>query len=107
MDEIRAKRMAAELVDHQMSCWTVREYINYGNSVVILRATRDAKEAALKVFDPDLVERFGLATQLSRIRRETDLIGKSHKNLIEIMDGGECTSTGYLFVAMAYLPHKN
>ena len=107
MDEVRAKRIAAELKGHQVSGWTVCEYINYGKSAVILRATRGSDEAALKIFDPDLVERFGRSTQLSRIKRETDLIGKSHPNLVEIVDGGECSSTGYLFVAMTYLPDKN
>lgn len=107
MDEARAKRIAAELVGHCVSGWIVRGYINYGKSAVILRAERDSKEAAIKIFDPDLVERFGKETQLSRIKRETDLIGKSHQNLIEILDGGECAATGYLFVAMTYLPHKN
>jgi serine/threonine protein kinase len=54
-----------------------------------------------------LVDRFGRDKQLARVEREKELIGKRHPNLIEIVDGGECEETGYIFVAMAYLPQKN
>ena len=107
MDEVRGKRIAEELKGKQISAWTVHEFIGCGKSAVIVRATRGCEEAALKIFDPELVERFGRDTQLVRIKRETDLMGKHHPNLIEIKDGGECSGTGHLFVAMAYLPQKN
>jgi serine/threonine protein kinase len=107
MDKTRAKKMAKELVGKKIGGWTIRGYVNNGKSAVILRATRSKKEVALKIFDPDLVSRFGREAQLARVEREKDLIGKRHPNLIEIVDGGECQNTGYIFVAMAYLPGKN
>lgn len=107
MDQGRAKRIAFELKGKEVGGWTVLDYINYGKSALIVKAIRNGEVAALKVFDPDLVERFGRDTQLSRIERERSLIGKSHPNLIEIKDGGDCGITDYLFVVMAYLPYDN
>ncbi len=107
MDQVRAKRIAGELQGKEVGGWTVLDYINNGKSALVVKASRKGEDAALKIFDPDLVERFGRDTQLGRIEREKSLIGKLHPNLIEIKDGGACAKTDYLFVAMAYLPHKN
>jgi len=106
MDTIRAKIIAKELKGKTVGGWTVLDYIDNGKSAVILRAVKGGETAALKVFDRELIERFGKGTQLIRVQREKGLIGKSHPNLIEIKDGGECEDTGYIYVAMAYLPWK-
>jgi len=81
--------------------------VNHGKSALVVKAIRTGEEAALKIFDPDLVDRFGRSIQLGRIQREKSLIGKSHPHLIEIKNGGACQDTNYLYIAMAYLPHKN
>ncbi len=107
MDRVQAKRIATELKGEKVGGWTVLDYVNNGKSAVVVRATRNGEEAALKIFDRDLVERFGRESQLVRVQREKDLIGKHHDNLIEIKDGGECDSTDHIYVAMAYLPMKN
>ena len=44
---------------------------------------------------------------MERVHREKQLIGKTHPNLIEILDGGECEITKYIFVAMSYIERKN
>lgn len=106
MDTIRAKKIAKELNGKRVGGWTILDYINNGKAAVILRAVKGEDTAALKIFDPELIERFGKKTQLIRVQREKKLIGKSHPNLIEIKDGGECENTGYIYVAMAYLPWK-
>lgn len=107
MDQFRAKRIASELQGKEVGRWAVIDYINYGKSSLVVKATRNGENAALKIFDSDLVERFGREIQLSRIEREKSLIGKSHPNLIEIKDSGASANTNYLFVAMAYLPYEN
>ena len=106
MNTIRAKRIAKELNGKTVGGWTVLDYIDNGKAAVILRAVKGEETAALKIFDHELIERFGKETQLIRVQREKELIGKSHPNLIEIKDGGECEDTGYIYVAMAYLPWK-
>lgn len=107
MDAVVARRMAAELVNSEIGGWKVTEYVNCGKSAIVLRGWRDENVAALKVFDPDLVQRFGRGSQLARIDREKTLIGKNHPNLVSIFDGGECPQTGYLFVAMEYIEAPN
>jgi serine/threonine protein kinase len=61
----------------------------------------------LKVFDDELVARYGKETQLGRINRERALVGQCHPNLVEIYDGGECSETGCLFVAMEFVDAPN
>jgi len=107
MDSVRAKRMTAELLGKQVGGWTILEFKDHGKSALVFKAEREGEIGAIKVFDPELVERFGRDKQLERINRETALIGKHHPHLIEIKDGGACDKTGYLFVVMAFLPHKN
>jgi len=103
VDSARAKRTAAELQGTRVGGWTVEQLISNGHSAVVLRATRDGEVAALKVFDPDIVARFGRAEQLERINRETAIGPHAHPNLVAILDGGECEQTGYLYVVMELL----
>ena len=84
MDQFRAKRIADDLQGKEVGGWVVLDYINYGKSSLVVKATRKGEDAALKIFDPDLVERFGRKTQLERIEREKSLIGKPHPNLEEM-----------------------
>ena len=107
MDKFRAKRIAEELKGKCVGGWKIIEYVNNGKSAVILKATRNEETAALKIFDPDLVELFKRENQMIRVNRERKLINEKHPNLIEVKDGGECEETGYIFVAMAYLSRKN
>jgi serine/threonine protein kinase len=100
MDSVIAKRIETELLGREVSGWKIVARINSGKSAVVFKAVRDTETAALKVFDPEMVERYGKSVQLARIDRELTLRGKHHPNLVRIFDGGECPRTGYLFVAM-------
>jgi len=107
MDNILAARMADEIVGSEVGGWRARRLLGVGKSALVLRGEKSGQEAALKVFDPDLIKKYGESTQLSRIDREKRLIGKSHPNLVRIFDGGKCNVTGYLFVVMEYIPAKD
>ena len=78
MDTIRAKKIAKELNGKRVGGWTILDYINNGKAAVILRAVKGEDTAALKIFDPELIERFGKKTQLIRVQRENK---KSVSNL--------------------------
>jgi eukaryotic-like serine/threonine-protein kinase len=103
MDKVRAKRIAAELKGLSVSGWTIGEYIDNGASAVVLTAERGGQTAALKLMDPELIERYGEEHQLARIRRERVLVDHDEPHLVKIFDGGQCENTGYLFVAMELL----
>jgi serine/threonine protein kinase len=105
MDKITADKMTAKLCGTQVGGWLVKEYINHGKSAVVFLVSKGGQDAALKVFDPEMVERYGRATQLKRIERERSLIGKHHENLVRVFDGGE--DGDLLFIVMEYFNGKN
>jgi serine/threonine protein kinase len=105
MDKQLAEKMATNLMGKMVGGWTIKSYINHGKSAVVFLAERAGTSAALKIFDPEIIERYGRDTQLIRIERERSLIGKSHPNLVAIYDGGE--DGELLFVAMEYFPGSN
>lgn len=107
MDNILAARMSAELVGKEVGGWKATELLGAGKSALVMKAERAGTQAALKVFDPDLVKKYGEETQLGRIARERRLIGHSHNHLVKIFDGGKCTNTGHLFVTMECIPAKD
>jgi serine/threonine protein kinase len=95
MDSGQAKIFRDELQGKTISGWSVDGYYGCGKSAVVLPALRGAEEGAIKVFHPELIERYGKDAQLQRIHREASLVG------------GECPATGYLFVVMERIPHRN
>jgi serine/threonine protein kinase len=83
--------------------WQLVEFVDAGNSAAVFRGIKDSQIAAVKVFDPSLVEEFGRERQLNRIGRELTLRGHDHPNLVKIFDGGECKTTGRLYVVMEFI----
>lgn len=106
MDKARAKRMAAGLQGRKVAGWTIGPYLGNGFSAVVLRAERDGRVAAIKLIDPEMVERSGAEKQLARILREKELAGHGHPHLVEILDGGQCQDSQMLFVVMELLSSK-
>ena len=107
MDYHKAKQMAEELKGKIIGGWRVVRYKGSGKSATVFEATRGRKKGALKVFDPELVSKFGVKKQMERIFREVDLIGKHHPNLIDIYDGGQCPETGHIYIVMKLLQAPN
>lgn len=104
MDEYAAKKLSATLLGQIIGGWCIGEYINHGKSAVVLHASKGEQKTAIKIFDPEIVDRYGRDKQLKRIEREQSLIGKHHPNLISVYDAGE---QNYFFVVMEYFEGKN
>jgi serine/threonine protein kinase len=96
--------MAGELSGHSIAGWVVSELIDYGKSALILRSSKSGVSAVLKVFDPEIIERYGREVQKERIDRERTLIGKKHSHLVTILDAGE--DSGFFYVVMEQVPGK-
>jgi len=107
MDPIRAELMTKELLGNEVNGWLVNEFIDSGKSALVLKAEKGGRQAAIKVFDRELVQRCGAPAQLERIKRELTLVGKHHPNLIEILDGGHCDKFKVFFVVMQYFAGTN
>ena len=87
--------------------WTVGGFINAGKSARVYHARRGSESAAIKIFDPLIVERYGREVQLARVQRELSLLGLHHPNLVRIIDGGDCPSSGLIFVVMELIDSPN
>lgn len=103
MDRARADRIFDELKNTEVSGWRIQSQLGYGKSAVVFRATKDDAQCAIKVFDQELIERFGADIQLERVNRELLLKDHIQKGLVSILDGGQCEQTGLIFVAMECL----
>ena len=106
MDKVRARRIAAELKGRNFKGWIVGNLIDCGKSALVLHAKSLTKiKGVIKIFDPEIVERFGPAIQLERIEREKSLSGHGHPNLVEIYDGGsqQIDDITYFYVIMEYI----
>lgn len=107
MDSVEAEKIAQDLVGKHVGSWEIIGLINNGKSAAVFEAKKDTQRAAIKVFDRDLIKRFGEGKQKERIEREKSLIGVEHPNLIRILDGGYCNKTDFWFVAMEYFDGPN
>jgi serine/threonine protein kinase len=101
------KRFARELVGRRIGGWTIKKAINAGKSAVVFLGQKKRRIAAVKVFDPDLIDKFGKPIQAERVERERQLIGKTHPNLIRILDGGHDRSKDLFFVVMELFDGPN
>lgn len=100
MHEQRAQELLDRLRGKKVGTWKVQDLINNGKSAAVFSARSTGRTAALKIFDPELIARYGEITQLIRIRRELSLRGLRHPNLVDIYGGGKCPSTNLYFLVM-------
>lgn len=107
METSRIKRLAEGWVGKSLNGWTVGDYINCGKSALVFKARKNDTEAAIKIFDPEIVERFGRADEEQRIQRELTVVGSHHPNLISIYDGGHSTDPDLYFVVMELIDSPN
>lgn len=104
MDKVKAALWEQTLTGTAVAGCIIEKLIDFGKSAAVFRAMRGDDTVALKIFDDELIERYGDKTQLARIDRELTLVGKSHPNMVEILDGGFDAQTGNHFIVMRYLP---
>ena len=98
--------MVEELRGKTVGGWTVQRLAGSGKSAVVFEAERGGKIAALKVFDRELVQRFGREVQQRRLDRELSLRGVTHENLVGILDGGYDDTFKVMFVVMEFIRAK-
>lgn len=107
MDNSQANILRESLQGVSVGGWLIMGSYGNGKSAVVLPASKGDQLGAIKIFHPELIERYGKDVQLERILREKSLVDASHENLVRIYDGGECPETGHLYVVMERLPFKN
>lgn len=109
MDRVKAKDIEAKLKGQALMGFEIDSFVNNGKSAAVFkgRDSESGKLVAIKVFDDELIAKYGDAVQLKRIERELELVGKSHPNMVQIFGGGfdELTQNHYLI--MEYLDGPN
>jgi eukaryotic-like serine/threonine-protein kinase len=103
MDTARTTSYIAEFTGQVIGGWAVLDYVDAGKSAIVFKSTDGTNPCILKVFDRELVERFGEEAQAERVRRELTLIGKSHPNLVKIYGGGKCPKHNVYYIVMEYI----
>lgn len=104
MDSAQADLFSLELAKGPpVGSWALTSRLGHGKSAVVMRGERNGEIAAVKVFHPGLIERYGIEAQKIRIDRERSLIGRQHDHIVKIIDGGTCQATNNLYVAMEYV----
>ena len=109
MDKEKAKKLGEKLCDKDFYGYRIESFINNGKSAAVFKAKKDKKYYALKIFDNDLVKRFGHEIQTKRIEQEISLKGHKIENLVKIHDGNKNSIDGdeYYFLVMNYLEGEN
>ena len=107
LDDVVAARIEAELKGQVLGGWTIVDELGAGKSAVVFRATRGSETGAVKVFDRELVTKYGSEAQAERGNREKQLIGKHHPNLIKTLDAGYDDVRDLFYVVMELFPGKN
>ena len=107
MDEQRAKLLEASLKGSVVGGWKVGDLKGNGKSAAVFLARKGNKRAALKIFDTELIKKFGSEIQLARIERELTLIGKHHPNMVKILGGGHDSAHDIHYIVMEFVDGPN
>ena len=96
--------MAGELRGKTIAGWLVADLVDYGKSALVLTASKGSQQCALKLLDPEIVEQYGHEVQEERVTRQLALVGKSHPNLVPILEAGR--DSDFFYVAMSSISGK-
>lgn len=109
MDKFKSKELEKEIKNKIINGYEVLQLINNGKSAAVFKAKKNDQFYALKIFDNDLIERFGHEIQIKRIEQEVNLKNHTIKNLIKIYDGGQTSldNQKFYFIVMEYVDGEN
>jgi serine/threonine protein kinase len=109
MDTIKAEQLYRQVKGTKIKDIYIEELIDNGKSAAVYRGRKDNTLYAIKIFDTELIEKFGNEIQQERINLELSL--KEHKinNLVKILEGGETyiDNKKYYYIIMEYIKGMN
>ncbi|KAF0140665.1 MAG: hypothetical protein FD122_2242 [Stygiobacter sp.] len=102
MDKLKAEELEKKVKGMVLEGYEIIKLLNNGKSAAVFRAKKNDRFTALKIFDNELVERFGHEIQTKRIEQEIALKNHSIENLIKIHEGGKTELKGetYYYIIM-------
>ena len=81
MDKAKSIQLEKALKGKNFNGYNVLSLVNNGKSAAVFKAEKQNKFFALKIFDNELVERFGHEIQIKRIEQEISLKNHGIKGL--------------------------
>jgi serine/threonine protein kinase len=109
MDKIKAKQLLVYLTGMEVEGINIDSFVDNGKSAAVYRGKKGSTLYAIKIFDDELVERYGVDVQQQRIDLELSL--KDHKidNLVKILGGGQIliNKTEHFYLIMEYIDGMN
>lgn len=107
MDRVKAEEWETQLRGKNVGGYEVEKLIDNGKSAAVFLAHKDGIRVALKIFDDELIARYGDKAQLARIEQELKLVEVSHPNMVKILAGGVDELTKNHYLVMEYLDGRN
>jgi serine/threonine protein kinase len=109
MDRYKSLELEKILKGTKLNDYKVIEFINNGKSAAVFKAEKSGKFFALKIFDNEMIERFGHEIQTRRIEQEILLKNHSIENLVKIYEGGKATvdEQQYYYIIMELIEGCN
>lgn len=102
-------KLEKDFVGREISGYMVDRYINSGKSAAVFECHRGSSKYAIKIFFPEIVEKFGHEIQVVRIARELGLKNHGIDNLVNIIDCGAINleSNSIHFIVMDFIDGIN
>ncbi len=109
MDKKKGLDLLENIKGREIEGVTIEVYINCGKSAAVFCGDRAGDKYAVKIFDNDLVEKYGVELQEKRIKLELSLKDHHISNLVKIIGGGMTTieSIQYHYIVMEYIEGTN
>lgn len=110
MDEQRAKEYEKLFSSKYIDGYCVIRLINFGKSAAVFLGKDDKNQnVAIKIFDNEISQKYGIEVQKERINNELKLINHGIDNLINIINGGSYSlnQVEYLYIVMNYIEGSN
>ena len=92
MDKHKATALEKFLVDEALDGYQIQRLINFGKSAAVFEGVEESgSKVAIKVFDADLIDKYGDQSQQRRITQEMALKEHDIPGLVRILGGGKAT----------------
>jgi serine/threonine protein kinase len=107
VDKQKALEILERIRGRTIARWTIKSFIDHGKSAAVYRGENDEGPVAIKVFDTELIDKFGDTKLMARLERERLLLNHGHPNLVEMLSSGIDDDTNLHFLVMEFLPGKS
>jgi serine/threonine protein kinase len=105
MDKVKGQFLLDQLKNTAIEGICVKSFLDNGKSAAVYRGEKDGNLYAVKIFDNDLLDKYGVRIQQIRIDHELSLKDHDIDNLVKILGGGHTSinKTEYYYLIMEFI----